>query len=217
MNVYLIGQTLNPVTVCGEAAATCTASDDYFGALRGAMAAGHMSVVEHACFTFRIEGVSRVLLAQLTRHRLASFSVESQRYVKGSGLTAIVPDAIAADPGLAERFEQLQYATTMFYNECLARGIEAEDARYGLLQGGTTNLVMTMNVRELRHFLSLRCCNRAQWEIRHLADRILQLCMEAAPDVFRGAGCACMQGKPCPEGRKSCGRPRKLEDIYHER
>ena len=216
MNVYLIGHTMNPITVCSEAAAICTASDDYLSALRGAVACGHESVVEHASFTFRIEGVSRVLLAQLTRHRLASFSVESQRYVKGSGLTTIVPAAIAADPELAEEFEIMVHAANMFYEGCLARGIEAEDARYGLLMGGTTQLVMTMNARELLHFLKLRTCNRAQWEIRELAERILLLCMDAAPELFKRAGCACMQGKPCPEGKKSCGKPRKREDLSHE-
>lgn len=215
MNVCLIGHTMNPITVCGEAAATCTGSDDYFGALRGALARGHASVVEHATFSFHIEGISRVTLAQLTRHRLASFSVESQRYVRGSGMEVITPDAIAADPILSAEYGVLTEAAAKFYGHCLGKGIEPEDARYGLLQGGTTSLVMTMNVRELRHFFSLRCCNRAQWEIRDLADRILRLCMEAAPEVFKGSGCACMQGKPCPEGKKSCGRPRKLEDLSH--
>lgn len=209
MNVCLIGHTMNPITVCGEAAAICTASDDYLGALRGALACGHESVIEHASFTFRIEGVSRVLLAQITRHRLASYSVESQRYVKGSGLSVVVPESIAADPELAEEFEIMAHAAAMFYEGCLAKGIEPEDARYGLLMGGATNLIMTMNARELLHFLELRTCNRAQWEIRRLADLMLAEVENAAPELFKRAGCACMQGKPCPEGKKSCGHPRK--------
>lgn len=217
MIVHLIGHTVNPITVCGEAAAICTNSDDYLGALRGAMACGHESVVEHASFTFRIEGVSRVLLAQLTRHRLASFSVESQRYVEGSGLSTILPASIAANPRLASMFSGMSECADVFYNACLTEGIPAEDARYGLLMGGTTQLVVTMNARELRHFFELRTCNRAQWEIRHLADLMLRECMTVAPELFKGAGCACMQGKPCPEGRKSCGHPRTLEEaLGHE-
>lgn len=215
MNVCLIGHTMNPITVCGEAAATCTGSDDYLGALRGALACGHESVIEHASFTFRIEGVSRVALAQLTRHRIASFSVESQRYVEGSGLSTIVPAAIAAHPGLALMYELLTGAASDFYNTCLKEGIEPEDARYGLLMGGTTQLIVTMNARELLHFFKLRTCNRAQWETRNLADRMLAEVEHVAPELFKRAGCACMQGKPCPEGKKSCGKPRKLEDLSH--
>lgn len=213
MNVCLIGHTMNPITVCGEAAAICTASDDYLGALRGALACGHESVIEHASFTFRIEGVSRVLLAQLTRHRIASFSVESQRYVKGSGRSAIVPPAIAADPDLAMAYEGLKAHADLFYEECLKLGIEPEDARYCLLMGGTTQLIVTMNARELLHFFELRTCNRAQWEIRNLADLMLTEVEHAAPELFKKAGAACMQGKPCPEGKKSCGHPRKREDL----
>lgn len=209
MNVCLIGHTLNPITICGEAAAICTASDDYLGALRGALACGHESVIEHASFTFRIEGVSRVLLAQITRHRLASYSVESQRYVKGSGLSVVVPESIAADPEMAEEFEIMAHAAAMFYEGCLAKGIEPEDARYGLLMGGATNLIMTMNARELLHLFELRTCNRAQWEIRNLADEMLKACEVVAWELFKNAGAACMQGKPCPEGKKSCGHPRK--------
>ena len=213
MNVSIVGYTLNPVGVCGKAAAVCTASDNYRVALAGAMAAGHESIIEHASFTFRIENVSRVLLAQLTRHRIASFSVESQRYVKGSGLTTVVPSSIASDPDLAEMFETVHAAASQFYNQCLAKGVEPEDARSGLLMGGTTNLIMTMNARELRHFFELRTCNRAQWEIRELADRLLAEVEAVAPELFNGAGCACMQGKPCPEGKKSCGHPRTRDEI----
>ena len=213
MNIHLIGHTMNPITICGEAAAICTASDDYLGALRGALACGHESVIEHASFTFRIEGVSRVLLAQLTRHRLASYSVESQRYVKGSGLSVVVPESIAADPALAAEYEALAAAAARFYRHCLEKDIEPEDARYGLLMGGTTQYIVTMNARELLHLFELRTCNRAQWEIRRLADLMLAEVEHAAPELFKRAGCACMQGKPCPEGKKSCGHPRKREDI----
>lgn len=209
MDVNVIGKTNFPEIICGIAAATCTRSGDFNGALRGALKSGHESVIEHASITIKIEGVSRVLLAQLTRHRLASFSVESQRYVSGSGMTVVVPESIAANPTMADAYGALNNAANAFYLSCLNNGIDPEDARYGLLMGGTTTVCMTMNFRELKHFLELRCCNRAQWEIRELADHIREKCLEIAPEIFKNSGCACMQGKPCPEGKKSCGHPRK--------
>lgn len=218
MNVNLIAHTPDPDFVAGRAAAICVGGNLHdveccANALKGAMASGHLSVVEHSGFTFYIEGISRTALAQLTRHRLASFSVESQRYVEGSGQATIAPESIAADPELAAEFEALVGRAAMFYEDCLAHGIPAEDARFGFLQGGTTRLVMTMNARELLHFFELRCCNRAQWEIRELADRMLVECRKAAPLIFAKVGCACMQGKPCPEGKKSCGQPRTLGEV----
>ena len=208
MKVELIRHTPNPEELCGEAAAICTAQTDYGKALRGALASGHESVIEHAVFTFRVEGVSRALLAQITRHRLASFSVESQRYVMGSGRSAVVPPGIEADIELSGLYDYLQSETARFYAICIRKGIPAEDARYGFLQGGGTKFIVTMNARELRHFFSLRCCNRAQWEIRALADEMLRLCKAAAPGLFKDAGPGCVRGS-CPEGNRTCGQPRK--------
>lgn len=213
MIVKLIAYTPDPDKLCGMAAALCTGQDidnDLVceSALRGALRRGHESVAEHASFSFLVEGVSRVMLAQNTRHRLASYSVESQRYVKGSGLSVVVPERIAADPELAEEFEIMAHAAAMFYEGCLERGVPSEDARYGLLQAGTTQLVMSMNARELRHFFSLRCCNRAQWEIRSLADDMLRQVKQAAPVLFENAGPSCVAGA-CPEGGGSCTHPRK--------
>lgn len=213
MEVKLISYPLNAEKLCGEAAAICTAYPDTDKALRGALSSGHESVIEHASFTFRVEGVSRVLLAQLTRHRIASFSVESQRYVENSGQTPVVPPSIAANPKMAAEYEKLIGRAAMFYEDCLNEGIPAEDARYGFLQGGRTKLMMTMNARELKHFFSLRTCNRAQWEIRELADEMLRQVSIVAPGLFKKAGCACMQGKPCPEGKRSCGHPRTREEA----
>lgn len=209
MDVKLIRYTTETEALCGEAAAICTDYDDYDKALRGALSCGHESVVEHASFTFRIEGVSRVLLAQLTRHRLASFSVESQRYVKNSGRNAVVPPTIAANKKMAARYESLLREAAMFYEDCLSECIPAEDARYGFLQGGATQLVMTMNARELKHFFALRCCNRAQWEIRALADEMLRQCKNVAPALFDKAGPGCVRGK-CPEGKRGCRNPRSI-------
>lgn len=217
MIVKLIAHTPEPDFLAGRAAALCVGGDIYNAyacekALKGALKRGHESIVEHATFTFLIEGSSRVNLAQVTRHRVASYSVESQRYVEGSGKNVVVPESIAADPGLAEKYEQLLYAATMFYNDCLERGVPSEDARYGLLQGGTTKLMVTMNARELLHFFSLRCCNRAQWEIRRLADEMLRLVKPVAPIIFKNAGPGCVTAAYCPEGKGTCGEPRERSE-----
>lgn len=215
MKVKLIEHTPVPDFLAGRAAALCVGGDIYNvnackKALRGALASGHESVAEHASFTFLVEGISRVTLAQLTRHRMASFSVESQRYCEGSGKGIIVPTSIAADPELARQYESLKAYADLFYDVCLEAGIPSEDARFGLLQAGTTKLVMTMNARELRHFFSLRCCNRAQWEIRDLAKRMLELVQPIAPVLFEGAGPGCARGK-CPE-KHPCGKPWRWDD-----
>ena len=208
MKVNLIRYTPAPVELCGEAAAICTNYDDYDKALRGALGGGHESVIEHSVFTFRVEGVSRALLAQITRHRLASFSVESQRYVNMSDMQYVTPETIDNDPDLrfmyADLMDQIQY----FYNEAVKKGVPAEDARFVLPNACCTRLIMTMNVRELKHFFSLRCCRRAQWEIRELAEEMLRQCTMVAPELFKDAGPGCVRGH-CPEGKKSCGQPRK--------
>lgn len=209
MDVKLIRYTTEAEALCGEAAAICTDYEDEIRALRGALGSGHESVIEHASFTFRVEGVSRALLAQITRHRLASFSVQSQRYVQMDNMPYVTPPTIAGNDGAKAAYDRLMGRIEEMYHLLIEHGIPAEDARFVLPNACCTQFVMTMNARELRHFSALRCCNRAQWEIRELADRMLRLCKEAAPGLFEQAGCACMQGKPCPEGRRSCGRPRK--------
>ncbi len=172
---------------------------------------GHESVLEHVSFTFGVEGVSRVLLAQLTRHRIASFSVQSQRYVSyEKGFGYILPPAIEAlGPEAAEEYDrqmnQIESWYTGWQKKLGASGEKSnEDARFVLPNACETRILMTMNVRELRHFFSLRMCSRAQWEIRYMAEQMHRLCMEAAPDLFADAGPACLRGK-CPEGEKSCG------------
>ncbi|MDI6709797.1 MAG: FAD-dependent thymidylate synthase [Bacillota bacterium] len=186
---------------------------------------GHVTPIEHASFTFAVEGVSRSLLAQITRHRLASFSVQSQRYV---GETAernedgvfdyIVPPAIAA-LGEKERaeFDRQMRQIQEWYDgwvAALGGGKGAyEDARFVLPNAAETKFVMTMNARELLHFFSLRCCERAQWEIRALADEVLRLVKQAAPTIFAKAGPTCLRG-PCPEGDLGCGRLREVREKY---
>ena len=198
--------------VCDFAARMCYGAKDGHKALMSALDGGHESLLEHETFTFHIAGVSRALLAQLTRHRIASFSVQSQRYVamKG-GFQYVMPPRIAElGPDAVKRYETQMEMMGKWYDEWFAAlgDGSAEDARFVLPNACQTELVMTMNIRELRHFLELRCCNRAQWEIRALADAILKLCREEAPDLFRDAGPGCVRGH-CPEGKRSCGTPRK--------
>lgn len=209
MLVKLIRYTNDAEALCGEAAAICTNYDDYGRALRGALSSGHESVIEHASFTFRIEGVSRALLAQITRHRLASFSVQSQRYVNMSDMSYIVPPSIDEDITLLEAYSKAMYHIREFYQMAIDEGIPAEDARMILPNACCTQFVMTMNARELRHFFSLRCCNRAQWEIRDLADEMLRQCKNVAPALFDKAGPGCVRGR-CPEGKRGCRNPRSL-------
>lgn len=210
MLVKLIRCTAAPEELCGEAAALCTGYEgNPLNALKGALSRGHESIAEHATFTFRIEGVSRALLAQLTRHRIASFSVQSQRYVDMEDMPVVVPPSIESDKVLYDEYRELMERVNSFYRWAVLRGVPKEDARYVTPQAACTKLIVTMNARELTHLFELRTCNRAQWEIRQMADLMLEECMVVAPELFKRAGCACMQGKPCPEGKGSCGKPRR--------
>lgn len=226
MNVQLIRHTLTPEELVALGARLCysktdllglqqkVAKSDQEGFCRKVIGMGHESVLEHASFTFGVEGVSRVLLAQLTRHRLASFSVQSQRYVTyDNGADYVIPPKIVdlgAD-AVQEYMDQMATTNRWYREWCakLGKGGQ-EDARYVLPGATHTRLLVTMNVRELRHFFELRTCNRAQWEIRALADEMLRICKEVAPALFGDAGPGCVRGK-CPEGEKSCGKPRKVE------
>ena len=206
MKVKLIRHTCEPEMLAGYASAKCYKGKDPRKSLEVAMEGGHESVLEHAVFTFEVDEVSRVLLAQITRHRLASFSVQSQRYT-GADMNMVVPESmLVAD--LGDDIADVRQAVERLYKHARALGIPHEDCRYFTLQGGHTGFVMTMNARELRHFFSLRCCNRAQWEIRELADKMLELVKEVAPVLFADAGPGCVRGA-CPEGDKCCGKPRR--------
>ena len=209
MKVILLSHTLDGATLCGQAAAVCTASGNPAKSLRAALASGHESVLEHVSFTFRIEGLSRAALAQLTRHRLASFDVESQRYVKLEDVRMVMPDSIARSEFLQEA-EVCLTGSMDLYKRMVAAGIPPEDARYVTPQAVVTNLLVTMNARELRHFFRLRCCNRAQWEIRGVADAMLAICKKVVPELFYGAGPGCVSGncmEACP-----CGHRRNEHD-----
>lgn len=209
MRVELIAYTPTASGVCCDAAAICTASENGYRSLQHSLASGHESVLEHAVFTFRVEGISRVTLAQLTRHRLASFSVQSQRYEKLEDPELVVPESIRTSAFAAEAESSMRYMLNL-YQRMVEAGIPAEDARYVTPQSVPTSLIVTMNVRELRHFFTLRCCNRAQWEIRKLANEMLKLCKKEAPILFENAGPGCIRGK-CPE-KRPCGNPRSKQE-----
>lgn len=194
---------------------------------------GHESPVEHASFTFGIEGVSRALLAQITRHRIASYSVQSQRYVSKLDFAYIIPPEIEAIPEAkeefvramkedAEHYESLRAILTENHKQRLiaegkdeksaARAAEKlanEDARFVLPNACDTKIIMTMNVRSLHNFFALRCCNRAQWEIRELATEMLRLVKGVAPNLFKNAGPSCVAGA-CSEGAYSCGKAAEM-------
>lgn len=172
---------------------------------------GHLSTFEHVSFTFAIEGISRVLTHQLVRHRIASYSQQSQRYVTEHGFEYIVPPTVAAKPEAKAKFDQLLAEIQQTYDELVDMGVHQEDARYVLANATETKIVVTMNARSLLHFFEKRCCQRAQWEIRNLANAMLAEVRSVAPRLFTKAGPSCISNEYCPEGALSCGRVKKQE------
>lgn len=249
LKVTLIEHTPNPEKVIAAAAKLCYSSSDIDSLYDGLdkeksqkfigqlMSYGHASPIEHASFTFGIEGVSRSLLAQITRHRIASFSVKSQRYVGESDFTYITPPEIEKNPEALEYFEKTmgeirdsyqKLAAILkdgHYNRLISEGVpekEAkrraeksafEDARFVLPNACETKMVVTMNARSLFNFFNLRCCSRAQWEIRTLATEMLRLCKSVAPTLFANAGPSCVCGK-CSEGTMSCGKAKEMQQKF---
>ena len=219
MKVELLFHTPDPERAIATAARLCYApvgapelletmpEDRVEKVLNTILSSGHFSTLEHASFTFAIEGVSRALTHQLVRHRVASFNQQSQRYVKfKDSIETIKPSSIAENATANEIFDTAIAQVTEAYKQLLSLDIPAEDARFLLPNAAETKIVVTMNARELHHFFSLRCCNRAQWEIRELAWAMLDLVKPIAPRVFAHAGAPCVSG-PCPEGKMSCGNP----------
>lgn len=224
MKVQLINYTQDPEKTVAEAARLCYSSksiqeiSDFLDQekqkelIEKIMRLGHYSVLEHVCFTFGIEEISRITSHQLVRHRIASFSQRSQRYVKvRQEKLVVIPKTIKKDGNLFSRFEELSTKCFDFYQEMINKGIPAEDARYILPQAVNTSIIFTANARELIHFFRLRCCSRAQWEIRELAIEMLHLVKKVAPIIFKNAGPPCLVG-PCPEGEMSCSHPWKKEE-----
>ena len=220
--VKLIRYTADPEATVALAAKLCYSDRDLDDLTDNIMASdnstfiarltdmGHLSPIEHASFTFSIEGVSRALLAQITRHRIASFSVRSQRYVSEDSFNYVVPPAIEelGEAAVARFVGQMDTIMDWYrdWQAALGHGEKSnEDARFILPNACETKMIVTMNARELMHFFELRCCNRAQWEIRNVAWLMFGEVAKVAPNLFRDCGPGCVRGA-CPEGKKSCGK-----------
>jgi thymidylate synthase (FAD) len=219
MDVRLLNCTPDPERAIAAAARVCYApvgaaelletmsSDAIYKVLRVILTSGHYSALEHASYTFAIDGVSRALTHQLVRHRLASYNQQSQRYVSYSDEPQfIIPPTVAGNPQALEIFKGATKAAFDSYLALMEQGVAAEDARYLLPNAMETKIVVTMNARELLHFFEHRVCKRAQWEIRDLAQRMLDLVEPTAPYIFMDAGASCRRG-PCKEGKMTCGDP----------
>lgn len=213
--VRLVACTPDPDGLCDMAARTCVAvkapdcPTDGLKALRTAMKSGHLSVCEHASFTFMIENVSRVTTHQLVRHRMASYEQQSHRYVALKDLSYLQPDSVTEiekeDEDVAKMMKVWRGSTQMLSDMLRSKGVPDEDIRYLYPCGVPSNIMVTMNGRELLHFFALRRCSRAQWEIRYIADEMARIVQETAPVMFEKCGPTCEQTGRCPE-EKSCGR-----------
>jgi thymidylate synthase (FAD) len=231
MEVKLIAHTPNPDLVCAAAARTSRSSlspaellekasspdgkEKALKLLKEIIKSGHASVTEHASFTFSVSGVSRALTHELVRHRLASFTQQSQRYVKVSGEDSfVIPHTVRGNEKSLKLFKTALADMQKSYNELISLGIPVEDARYILSNATKATITITMNGRELLHFFSLRCCDRAQWEIRELAELMAKECKRVAPVIFEKAGPSCVQAGVCPEGEFSCGKMKEMKERY---
>lgn len=226
LEVKLVAYTPNPEEVCARAAWTSTQWENPFdrpasrekllNLLKTVIGGGHHSILEHAVFTFIAKGISRACSHQLVRHRIASYTQQSQRYVKFSpdGLEFVTPPSIEGSD-LGEEFSDFMRKAAEFYQRLVDTGIPPEDARYVLPNSATTMITVTMNARELWHFFGLRLCQRAQWEIQEVARRMLEEVKKIAPALFDGAGPRCEQLGYCPEPpTMGCGRwPPKEEAL----
>ncbi|MBP3272061.1 MAG: FAD-dependent thymidylate synthase [Ruminococcus sp.] len=249
MKVKLLTHTPEPEKYIATAAKLCYASADVDSLLDGLddekiasfmdmlSSIGHESPIEHVSFTFAIEGISRACSHQLVRHRIASYSQQSQRYVSMDGFDYVIPPEIAEDDEILELYNKQMKAASESYNilsekleekhfaELTSQGIAEkaarqkakkmaiEDARFVLPNACETKIVVTMNARTLRHFFKLRCCNRAQWEIRAVAVEMLRQASEVAPILFRNAGPSCVCGS-CTEGKMSCGKAAEMRAYF---
>ena len=222
MEVKLLRHTPEPEKTVAMSARLCyspvgaaqleeTMSDEQAAKLvRKLVEMGHFSTLEHVTFTFAIEGVSRVLTHQLVRHRIASYDQQSQRYVAAHGFEYITPPTIAENPEARAKYDALLEEIRRTYDELTGMGIPKEDARYVLANAAETKILVTMNARSLLHFFNLRCCHRAQWEIRDMAYKMLAEVKAVAPTLFHNAGASCVNSGFCPEGAMTCG---KLQEM----
>ena len=215
MNVKLIGVTPNPEKLPAMAAmlthSKATPQDfekssekELNNVLSHVMKLGHTSVIEHSNFTFAISGVSRSLTHQLVRHRIASYAQQSQRYVNLEEPCYVIPPKIKKQNDMKKAYEHTMHIIWEQYNKLLDMDIPAEDCRYILPNATCSNIMVTMNARSLLNFFELRCCMHAQWEIRTLANKMLQLVKKEAPTIFKNAGPSCKTKGYCIEHNKKC-------------
>lgn len=252
MQVTLLAHTPEPEKTIATAAKLCYSSSDIGSLMDGLTeektesfinmlaSIGHESPMEHVSFTFGIEGISRACSHQLVRHRIASYSQKSQRYVNENGFEFITPPAIEAVSEAKDEFDtQMQnllesykkiadILTKEHTKELVTGGMEEsealkkakkmayEDARFVLPNACETKIVVTMNVRSLFNFFKHRCCNRAQWEIKAVADEMLKICKGVAPHLFKNAGPSCVMTGRCPEGKMTCGKAGEVIKFYKE-
>lgn len=222
--VKLINYTKEPERVIAAAARLCyseRSGEDLFENLsdeevtrlvKNILNLGHYSVLEHVSFTFSISGISRVTTHQLVRHRVGcSYSQRSQRYIKEDNFDYIIPPSIQERPELLEKYNETMESLNNLYEE-FAQVVPKEDARYLLPQAIESKIMVTYSLRALLHFIKLRTCRRAQWEIQTLAWKMLKEAKQVAPLLLENVGPACLNGN-CPEGKLSCGRPYTKEDI----
>jgi thymidylate synthase (FAD) len=219
MQLQLVAWTPQPDRTCAAAARLCYSDEplerkrdklkesQVTALIDRVLRNGHLSVLEHACFTFSASGLSRACTHQLVRHRLASYSQQSQRHICADRSEAVIPPSVRRDTEAAELFRTSMAESSQAYAKLLKMGIPLEDARYLLPQAFSSRILFTMNGRQLRHFFHQRCCERAQWEIRGLAWLVLQKAQEVAPRIFALAGPPCFEG-PCPEVDSPCWRER---------
>lgn len=244
MKVELLAHTPEPEKVIATAAKLCYSSSD-ISTLQDnltedkitkfidmLMSLGHESPVEHVSFTFGIEGISRACSHQLVRHRIASYSQKSQRYVSENQFEYITPTAIEDVLSVKNKYNELMnyiqseynnirdelinYHISKGYDKKVAEKMANEDARYVLPNACETKIIVTMNIRSLFNFFRHRCCNRAQWEIRNVANEMLKLCLQKAPHIFANAGPSCIANGKCPEGKMTCGKYNEMKEFYNE-
>jgi thymidylate synthase (FAD) len=225
LKVTILAHTPEPEKIVAAAARLCYSPDGADVLMEGLteekaekflhrlVEMGHFSPIEHVSFTFAVEGVSRTLTHQLVRHRIASYSQKSQRYVREDAFEYIVPPTVAENPE-AERVFREQMENIRKSYQVLRGMVHQEDARYVLPNACETKVVFTMNARSLHHFFTLRCCNRAQWEIRQLAEAIYKEVKKVAPTLFGVAGPACVSEGACPEGDMTCGEIAAVREKF---
>jgi thymidylate synthase (FAD) len=224
MKVLLVAHTPDPDRLCAQAALVSKWPKGWsefkdlwndktdLQHLTDALEKGHVSVIEHVSFTFSLEGISRACSHQLVRHRLASYTQQSQRYVELQDPdTFVIPETIQENPEAQKIFQNLLKTQFETYQKLIVMGIPKEDARFILPNAAKTNIIVTMNARELLHFFALRCCERTQWELRTVAWEMLTLVKKKAPLIFSTAGPSCVQLNYCPEGDLSCGKIKEMK------